>query len=377
MDEFENKKNGRFGFGALVLSLLIGLLIGLVLMAALFPQALNRPATTPGVSPEPTVTPAPTQSGTANSVADAAEKVLPSVVSVIVEIDSLQKQGGSGSGFIISEDGFIVTNSHVIENAKKIEVILNSGTKHEAQLVGADTTSDIAVLKINAQGLKAAKLGDSSHVRVGEQVMAVGDPFGYKYANTVTVGYISAINRSIEVDGTTRKMLQTDAAINPGNSGGPLVNLKGEIIGITTLKSRISGYDEYGNEINAEGIGFAIPISEAAPIIEALKTKGKIVRPGIGISGSMLNAADAAYLNKVMGILVVGIAKDGPAEKAGILPDDILTEVDGTKIESFSTLKDYILSKQVGDTIKIKAWRNGQVLEFSVVLVDSDSYELE
>ncbi|MBQ9625356.1 MAG: trypsin-like peptidase domain-containing protein, partial [Clostridia bacterium] len=201
--------------------------------------------------------------------------------------DSVQyAQIGSGSGFIVSPAGYVVTNYHVIEDGKSFKVTINSEETYDATVVGYDSYSDLAVLKIeNAnKQFDSVVLGDSNAVKVGELAIAIGSPLGETLNNSVTVGYISAKDREITSNAHTSTMIQTDAAVNPGNSGGPLLNSYGQVIGINTMKSTVAGYDDYGNAISADGISFAIPISDALPIITSIIQNGKYSRPGLGIS---------------------------------------------------------------------------------------------
>ena len=201
--------------------------------------------------------------------------------------NSLQyAQIGSGSGFIVSSEGYVVTNYHVIEEGKSFKVTVNSEEVYDASVIGYDSYSDLAVLKIEGANkqFEPVVLGDSNSVKVGELAIAIGSPLGSALNNSVTVGYISAKDREITSNSHTTKMIQTDAAINPGNSGGPLLNTGGQVIGINTMKSTFAGYDSYGNAVSADGISFAIPISDALPVITEIIQTGKYQRPGIGIS---------------------------------------------------------------------------------------------
>ena len=224
--------------------------------------------------------------------------------------DELVEQG-SGSGIIISEDGYIVTNEHVIAEATEITVILNTGDEYNATLIGSDSKSDLAVLKINASGLTAAVLGDSSQVEVGDLAVAIGNPLGQELAGTVTAGVISALNRKMTVDNRSYTLLQTDAAINPGNSGGALVNQYGEVIGINSIKMSVTG---------VEGIGFAIAISAAKPIIDDLMSEGYV--SGRSIIGVTITESRN-------GLTVYSVSEGSGAEKAGIKEGDLIVKADG------------------------------------------------
>lgn len=330
-------------------------------------------AETPSPSPEVSAGPVPSLGGAAgwiassdNPVVDIAKNVGPSLVGVSNNVNTFaQGQGiteqeqGYGSGVIISADGYIVTNNHVIEGAESVTVTLGGDKTVKAEVIGADSRTDIAVLKIDPEGLDivAAPLGDSDALEVGELAVAIGNPLGHEFAGTVTVGVISAVNRNLESEGVTLSMIQTDAAINPGNSGGALVNSRGEVIGINTLKSTTAGYDSSGNAISAEGIGFALPINDVKPIVEELIAKGHISRPGLGIKGSMLNEDMAAIYGLPAGVLVGSVEEGGSAETAGIKAYDIITEVNGVKVTSFATLTNELANFNVGDTVTVKVWR--------------------
>lgn len=265
--------------------------------------------------------------------------------------DGIVEQG-SGSGIIISSDGYIVTNNHVIEGAAEITVILNDGQEFAAELVGADSKTDLAVLKINKTELPAAVLGDSAKAVAGELAVAIGNPLGQELAGSVTVGVVSAVNRKLQVDNKTLTLLQTDAAINPGNSGGALVNQYGEVIGINTVKLSTTG---------VEGLGFAIAISEAKPIIENLKSNGYVSgRPLVGISVSSTN----------YGLSVGSVSPGSAAEKAGIKKDDLIIKVDGTAVKNKETLNEMRDAKKPGDTMVFTVMRDGGLLDITVTLAE-------
>jgi serine protease Do len=264
---------------------------------------------------------------------------------------------GSGSGIIISQDGYIVTNNHVIEGATEITVILNDGTECSAELVGRDSKSDLAVLKIDKTGLNAAVLGDSTTAVAGELAVAIGNPLGQELAGSITSGVVSAVNRKLKVDDKTLTLIQTDAAINPGNSGGALVNQYGEVIGINTVKLSSSG---------VEGIGFAIAISEAKPIIDNLISNGYVSgRPLVGISVSSTN----------YGLSVGEVAEGGAAEAAGIKKGDLIIKVDGTAIKNKDTLNEMRDAKNPGDSMVFTIMRDGELMDITVVLGEDKTVE--
>lgn len=269
-------------------------------------------------------------------------------------------QQGSGSGVIISDDGYIVTNNHVIEGATEIVVILSAGEEYTAKLVGSDSKTDLAVLKIEAEALAYAKLGTSSELRVGETAIAIGNPFGQEFAGTTTQGIISGLNRTITIDNKTMNLIQTDAAINPGNSGGALCNQHGEVIGINTAKISSPQY---------EGIGFAIPIDDAKPIIEDLITNGYVTgRPVIGIAGRAVTEQDAKAYNLKVGVYVSSMTADSPAYMAGIKIGDIIIECEGKKVETVDDINEIKNKHKVGDTITMKVFRQGKTVDVKLVL---------
>ena len=306
------------------------------------------------------------------AIADVAGK---SVVGVTVRSVSNTVFGGTstsdseGSGIIYTADGYIVTNYHVIENAisnqsiSKVYVTLpNSDEEIEASIIGADSVTDIAVIKIQKEGLSAATFDDSNNLKVGELVVAIGNPLGRELAGSITVGYVSALNRTLTSNGRTYKLLQTDAAINPGNSGGALVSSSGKVIGINTVK--IGATD-------VEGIGFAIPSNIAKPIVDELIKNGKIVRPYIGISGISLDDNMAKRYNLVKGVYVAKIESSSSAYNSGIKVGDVIVKIDDKEITTIEELNEIKNSKNVGDTVKITVYRDGKNIEINVKL-DSD-----
>ena len=304
----------------------------------------------------------------------AANKALPSMVSISVEYDvnymGLSKTSfGSGSGVIISEDGYILTNNHVISSsdsssfyqvsdAKSIKVTLyGDKTEYDATIVGSDDQTDLAVLKIDKTGLTAAELGDSSSVLVGEFVLAIGDPYGLK--NSVTAGIISALNREMTVDNRVYKVIQADCAINSGNSGGALVNSKGQVIGITTLKLAGSGI---------EGVSFAIPINDTISIYKELIEKGKIARPFLGISGLAIDEATAIRNGLTKGIYVDSVVKNSGAEQAGLTSGDVIVKFDGKQVTTMDELNEIKNTKNIGDTVEVEFYRKNEYKKVNVIL---------
>lgn len=266
---------------------------------------------------------------------------------------------GSGSGVIISEDGYIVTNYHVIAKAERIMVYLADGREVEAAVRGSDPDTDLAVLKINAENLPVSVLGDSNLVKVGELVVAIGNPLGYEFARSVTAGVISAKERHITIQDQKFKLIQTDAAINPGNSGGALVNSRGEIIGINSAKLVISG---------VEGMGFAIPISDAKPIINELIQKGYISRPYLGISGWEVDERTARYNQVPQGLYITDVVQGGPAYRAGINLYDIIIGINEEEIVTFGELSELLQRFNPGDTIQVNLFRKGKKVSIPLIL---------
>lgn len=289
-----------------------------------------------------------------NSITKVAESVGPAVVGISNKTEGYfgGEDQGSGSGIIFDPNGYIATNNHVINGAQKITVKLSTGKVLDASLVGKDTRSDLAVIKVNAKNLPVAKFGDSSKVKVGDMAIAIGNPLGKEFAGTVTAGIVSAINRKIQYGGALYKLIQTDAAINPGNSGGALCNDSGEIIGINSLKEK------------AEGIGFAISINEAKDIIKSLMDYGKVSRPYLGVAGKTISSEQTG----VSGVYVAEVVQGSGAAAAGIKPTDIIVELDGKKVTKFEDLADILDTHKVGDTVKAKILRNSKYKEINIIL---------
>jgi len=312
---------------------------------------------------------------TGNPIPDIYDAVSPSVVGVLnyqeVKTDKgkmIDELYGSGTGFVVSSEGYILTNAHVVEGAHKITVkVFGEDMERAATLIGSDTETDIAVIKVDNAQLQPLKLGDSDKVRVGEYVLAIGNPLSTdELANTITFGIISATKREVTIDNYTNTYLQTDAAINFGNSGGPLINLNGEVIGINSAKTITAGYDELGNAVSAEGIGFALPINEVQKIMEVLITKGFVERPGIGVTVSTVDATIAEELGVPVGALVESVVKGKPAEKAGVLAGDIITVADGETILTHQQLVNIVLGKMIGDELKLTIYRDGEYLDITI-----------
>lgn len=307
------------------------------------------------------------------SVVDIARQVGPAVVGIISTSESTNgifflptEQESSGSGIIISSDGYIVTNNHVVENAKSIKVVLSTKEEYDAKLVGTDPQTDLAVIKIEATGLTSAVLGNSSDVQVGELAIAIGNPLGQELAGTVTTGIISATNRTITVEGKTYNLLQTDAAINSGNSGGALVNAYGEVIGINSVKLASTG---------VEGLGFAIPSDTAKPIISDLINYGYVQgRPSMGLlSPRNITQEISQYYNLPIGVYVTDVAAFSAAEKAGIKPGDVIIRADGQEVTTVTELSDLRDKHKAGETMALTIMRSGEQLEITLTLEEDKS----
>ena len=288
------------------------------------------------------------------TITQRAEKVQPSVVGIVTYIQSNQSifggEQGQGSGIILSTDGYIVTNAHVISNASSVKVVLYDGSEYNATIVGEDEKTDLAVLKIEADNLTPAEFGNSDQMEIGEQVIAIGNPGGLELAGSVTVGYVSALNRPISTStGNTIDCIQTDAAINPGNSGGALVNTYGQVIGINSQKIAATEF---------EGIGFAISINEAQPIINDLIEHGYVTgRVKMGITMQMIDQMSAQMYGYQPGVGVVSVEANSPAAKAGLVPGDIITEIDGESVLSSEKLNQILEKHKPGDEITLTVFR--------------------
>ncbi len=307
------------------------------------------------------------------SLPEIVKKAKPSVVGISSEFDSTLTS--TGTGIIISEDGYIVTNAHVVRNtedglnesAESVTVVLSDSTEHSAEIVGADSRTDLAVIKISPAEaeLTAAEFGDSDDLMEGELAVAIGNPLGFELYGSTTCGIISALNRTITVGEYEMNLIQTDAAINPGNSGGPLLNSCGQVIGINSSKI-ISDY--------AEGLGFAIPVSSAKPIIDDLMENGYVTgRPMIGISGEDINEVTANYYNLPQGVCVRFITPDSAAEKSGIRAGDIIIGFNGASILTMEELNSKLDGLSAGDTVKLTIYRGDSrtQLEISLTLDES------
>lgn len=326
------------------------------------------------------------------STSEAVDKVKNAVVSVITYSDSsnqglFEKEENSdsqisseGSGVIYKKEGkyaYLVTNTHVINGAKKVDILLADGNKVPGEVVGSDVYSDIAVVRISADKAKAvAEFGDSNQLTVGETAIAIGSPLGTDYANSVTQGIISSQGRNVKLkadngQNISTRALQTDAAINPGNSGGPLINIQGQVIGITSSKISNNG------QTSVEGMGFAIPANDVVNIIKQLEEKGKVVRPALGIQMmdlSNLSTSDLSQLKlpeKISGGVLVRSTLENMSASDKLQRYDVITKIDDTDIESTADLQSALYSHQINDTIKVTFYRDGKQQTTSIKLTKS------
>ena len=390
--EKSERKNTKIGFGKSIVlpfisgilgcSLVIGTCFGIPsIKSSLFNGEPRNYAETPNSSTPGTVEQVSLKNYSDTAVY-AANKILPSIVGIQVEytVNSQfsffssrtisSNATASGSGIIISDDGYILTNNHIVSTsstdsyyqvseANKVTVTLyNDETEYEAKIIGKDEQTDLAVIKIEKDGLSKAEFADSDSIKVGEFAMAVGNPLGMQ--SSITCGVISAINREVtDSEGKKFKLIQTDAAINSGNSGGALVNSEGKVIGINTLKLSGTGI---------EGMGFSIPINSTQDITSQLIQYSKVKRPYIGISGIDLDEKTAKTYNLVIGVYVKNVEEFSSAEKAGIKIGDVIIEAEGKKITTMDELNEIKSQHQIGDEMKLKVSRNGNEQELTLTL---------
>ena len=359
--------------GAVVASLVSPLVTGLFGGTSVTKSGAFRFPETGGESPGVTQVTYNPENRKELSTVEIGKLVGPAVVgiSTIVETQSYSFFGysapsqseGSGSGIIITEDGYIVTNNHVIEGAKSIKVILNNSKEYPAKVIGADAKTDLAVLKIEAADLPIAHIGDSDLLEAGERCVAIGNPLGQELAGSLTQGIISALNRTLVVDNIHYTLIQTDAAINPGNSGGALVNAYGEVIGINTVKVSSS---------QVEGLGFAIPVNNAKPILEDLMNHGYVKgRPQIGVTLIYVNEQEAAYYNiPAAGLFVSDVSSGSGAATAGVKKGDVILKCNGEAVQSSQEINAIRDKFKAGDTISLTVNRDGSVFDLKVVLTE-------
>ena len=298
------------------------------------------------------------------SLQEIYRRCIGSVVSIVTVTPSGK---ASGTGIIMSADGYVITNHHVIENAQAVSVLTADSQEYAASIVGSDETSDLAVLKVDADGLQAAEFGDSSVLQVGDSVAAIGDPLGTALRGTMTDGIVSAINRDLTVNDRTMSLIQTNAALNNGNSGGPLINCYGQVIGINTMK--MSNF--YSSSTTVEGIGFAIPIDTAKPIIDELIEKGYVSgRPAIGIDGETLPATYRIYYRLPQGIYVTRVYQNSDAAAKGISEGDIITAINGISVTTMEQLNRVKNQYTAGDTITLTIYHGGVSSDVEIILMD-------
>ncbi|MCG8349048.1 MAG: trypsin-like peptidase domain-containing protein [Chloroflexales bacterium] len=336
-------------------------------------QVVARPASNP-LSEQQLQSPPLNIENASDAMVAAANQVAPAVVTVM----SQSGQGrGSGSGVIVSADGYIITNNHVVAGARQLTVIYNDSTSHPATLVGADPLSDIAVIQVQDAVPAVATIGDSDALQPGEQVLAIGNPLG-NFRNTVTAGVVSALNRSIE---TMEGLIQTDAAINSGNSGGPLINLRGEVIGINTLVVRNDfGSSPFGGPAPVEGLGFAVPSSIFKVVSEQLIETGEVQYAYLGIFSMQLDGSRAAtynlpvqngaWLENLRDPRQPAVLPGTPAAEAGLQDGDIITAIDGIALTADNSLRQVLFQYKPGDTVSLTVLRNGRELQLPVTLTN-------
>ena len=303
---------------------------------------------------------------------EGIEEAISGVYDAVVTVKSYYGDSlvGTGSGFVYKKEdkkGYIITNNHVIENANKYEVLLQNGEGVDAKLLGCDEYSDLAVLSIDADKvIKVAKLGDNELLSTGNTVFTVGSPMGSEYSGSVTKGIVSAKDRTVENDNIVTKVIQTDAAINPGNSGGPLVNMAGEVVGITSMKLSAT---------QIEGMGFAIPINDAMIYVKSLEKGEKISRPTIGVSLINVNERYKLFYygisvdrNIEQGLVVANVEKGGPSDKAGLIIGDVIVKIGDKEVDSLSKMRYYLFQYKIGDKINLTIIRDKKELNIEVVL---------
>lgn len=389
-----DKKTGKRGYFA---SSFTGLIAGALLMGVILPGVTDaEPETAVGATTTESVSGVQTTSTVVTSdVTEIVEQTNDAVVGVSnlqmaqqnpfsapTATDNEAQEAGAGSGVIYKKDGdtaYIVTNNHVVEGAEDVMVTLSDGTELDAEVLGTDVWTDLAVLKVPSKSIETvAEFGDSSVLKAGEPVIAIGNPLGLQFSGSVTTGVISGTERLIPIDvnqdGTEdwqSEVLQTDAAINPGNSGGALINAKGQLIGINSMKIA---------QAAVEGIGLAIPINTAIPIIADLETEGAVERPSMGVAILDLAEVPAQYRTGQLGlpaeveggIVVQSVVEGSGAATAGMEAYDVIVELDGKPVKSILELRQYLYNEtEVGDTLEVKAYRGGELMSFELELTES------
>ena len=365
--------------GGTILGALAGAGASVYLIQKRLSQPITVVSTNDTAEPQPTATtaaaiptaiPATSAPEAAKAVGEDIPAMIERVRDAVVTVENYANQdemfmpSSTGSGAIISPDGYIVTNNHVIEGADTLRVLFADGTIHDATLIGADPLNDIAVIQVTDPIPTVMVLGDSDALRQGEPVIAIGSPLG-SYRNTVTVGVVSALNRNVGSD-APEGLIQTDAAINNGNSGGPLLNARGEIIGINTLVVRGSS----SSLDTAQGLGFAVPSSIVRKIAEQLVAYGEVRYPFLGISYGMVTPeiVEAEKLTVKQGAFVSGVTDGGPAQAAGILPGDVILTLNGVRLGETDSLRGVLLRYNPGDTVTLTVLRGTEEKQFSITL---------
>lgn len=394
-EEEENKRKAKRksgNKGGYFVSAFAGVIVGALIMWLLLPSLVGQLPSSSAVSDgnnkiQTSINQTATEVTT--DITKAVEKVSDAVVGItnIQEVtdfwnqSSTEQEAGSGSGVIYKIEGdkaFVITNYHVVENAKQLEVTLADGTKEKASLVGSDIWTDLAVVSISSEHVDTvAEFGDSDVLKQGETVIAIGNPLGLDFYGSVTTGVISGKDRAVPVDLNAdgyedweTEVLQTDAAINPGNSGGALINIAGDLIGINSMKIAESAI---------EGLGFAIPINSVIPIIEELERNGEVRRPTMGIGLLDLTDVPAFYQQQTLqlpeevttGVVVSEVVQGSPADRAGVQQYDVVIEMDGVKIENSIDLRQHLYNEtEIGDTINMKVYRQGKIVELNLKLTE-------
>ena len=286
---------------------------------------------------------------------------IPSVVSISC---TGYNAASTGTGVVLTRDGYIVTNAHVVDGAGAIDVLLTDNRVLTASIIGSDEISDLAVLQVQAQDLIPAQFGDSAQLRIGDTVVAIGDPLGVKFRGTYTDGIVSAINRDVDMDGRTMTLIQTNAALNSGNSGGPLINCYGQVVGINTMK-----IGAFTDAAGVEGIGFAIPSATVKDIVDQLIRQGYVSgRPTLGIEGEALSAFYQHYYRMPSGLYITYVAPGSDAYEKGIEDGDMLLSVDNQRINSMEQLKSLLYDRQVGDVVEAIIYRSGERYRVALTL---------
>ena len=277
---------------------------------------------------------------------------------------TLPSGSATGTGVVISEDGYVVTNAHVVEDAREITVDLTDGRSLRAELVGADGASDLAVIRVEAEDLTAAVFGDSAVLRVGDTVVAIGDPLGRELRGTMTDGIVSAINRDISVEGRVMTLIQTNAALNSGNSGGPLINCYGQVVGINTMK-----IGDYMSQSGVEGLGFAIPSTTVKNIVDQLMQQGYVSgRPRIGITVDRMSGVYQRYYGLPGSLYISQVEEGSPAHQAGLQAGDVLVKFEGKALPDADTLSNLLYGYEAGDQVELIIYRNGKQYTLTLTL---------